>query len=116
MDKTEMDDLLRDEILVDCYDRIEQNMSWFYFAQDELAFPFEADILLKKVDGRKETKRLEVIKLTTDDSDFYEGFELKLGVEIDGYLIEIPLSNLKNVEKIGRNQEIIETWKYWYTT
>lgn len=116
MSKTEMDNLLRDEILVDCYDRIEQNMSWFYYAEEHLKFPFKADVLLEKVNGTKETKKMKILRLTTDDSNFHEGFDLKVGIDISGYLIEVPLGNLRKIEDVGRNQEIIDVWKYWHTT
>ncbi len=104
---------LHNEILVDCRDEYEQNMSWFYYAEEHIQFPFSADIRLKKSDGKEEIKRIQVEKLTTDDSDFEHNFDLKIAVDVGGYLIEIPLSKLENIEAEEETIEIIDTWKYW---
>jgi len=57
----EFEEILRDRILVDCKDLYEQNMSWYYYVQDEIDFPFKAKIELLMRDGRKILKEVEAI-------------------------------------------------------
>ena len=104
---------LYDEILVDCKDEYEQNMSWFYYVQDELEFPFEASIKLRKRNGGEIIKRVKVLDLSTDDSNFDRNFEIKVDIEFDEYIIETPMSKLEDIEANENTIEIIEIWKYW---
>lgn len=107
------DERLYDEILVDCRDEGEQNMSWFYYCQDELEFPFEANIELKKRGGGKISKKINVLNLFPDDSNFERNFELKVEIELDDYIIDIPITKLTDIKGTENTIEIIEIWKYW---
>jgi len=106
---------IHNEILVDCKDYYEQNMSWYNYVDDELQFPFTAEIELHRRNGQKELKRIEVVKLSEDSSNFEALFDLKVDIDMHEYLIEIPLMNLKNVQESERTIEMIEIWKYWRT-
>jgi len=107
------EDKLYNEILVDCKDVYEQNMSWYYYVSDELEFPFKAKIELKKRNGQKESIEVEVLDLSESSSDFEESFDLKVDVESNEYIIEIPLMNLKDVHGSKQTTEVIGIWKYW---
>ncbi len=107
------EDILYDEILVDCKDVYEQNMSWYYYVNDELEFPFKAKIELKKRTGQKELIEVEILGLSEDSSDFEESFDLKVDIELNEYIIQIPLKNLKDVNGSEKTTEIIGIWKYW---
>ncbi len=111
----EIREMLYNEVLVDCKDEGEQKMSWFYYAQDELEFPFDAEIKLKRANGKVEKKKVEILRLATDDSNFDRGFDLKVELELEGYIIEVSLSKLNNIEDLGKNDQIVEAWKYWVT-
>ncbi len=113
MRNKEYDEKLYDEILVDCRDEYEQNMSWFYYAQDEMEFPFEAQIELRKRKGGKQSRRIKVINLSNNDTNFERNFDLKVDIELDDYIIEIPLAELFDVEANENTDEIIKIWKYW---
>lgn len=104
---------LHNEILVDCKDEYDQNMSWFYFVQDEITYPFIAYIEVRKKAVGKVLKKVEVIGLSTDDSNFDKNFDLKVDVEFDEFILEIPLGKLKDIRASENTIETIETWKYW---
>ncbi len=107
------EDKLYDEILVDCKDVYEQNMSWYYYVCDELEFPFKAKTELKKRTGQKELKEVEVLGLSEDSCDFEESFDLKVDIVLNEYIIQIPLKNLKDVNGSEKTTETIGIWKYW---
>lgn len=104
---------LYNEILVDCSHEYEQNSSWFYYVQDEMDFPFEAQIELKKREGGNILKKVNVIRLSEDDTNFERNFDLKVAVELDDYIIEIPFLKLTEIKATERTIETIEIWKYW---
>ncbi len=113
MNKEKHEKKIYNDILVDCKDEYDQNMSWYYYVQDEMDFPFEAEIELKKRKGEKVLKKVNVINLSEDDTNFERGFELKVAIELDDYIIEVPLRDLVEIEATERTIETIETWKYW---
>jgi len=106
-------EILYDEILVDCKGEYEQNMSWYYFVQDELEYPFDAFIEIRKREGGKVSKKIKVVDLSTEDSNFDKNFDLKVDVEFDDFILEIPLGKLEKIEASERIVEIIEVWNYW---
>lgn len=107
------EDKLYDEILVDCKDVYEQNMSWYYYVSDELEFPFKAKIEMKKRNGQTELIEVEILDLSEDLSNFEESFDLKVDIELNEYIIEVPLMNLKDVQGSEQTIEVVEIWKYW---
>ncbi len=113
MKKEQYEELLYNEILVDCSHEYEQNMSWYYYVQDELEFPFEATINIRKRDGSKISKRIKVIDLSSDDTNFERNFNIEVAVEFDDYLLEIALEKLDEISASEKTIEIINTWKYW---
>jgi len=113
MRNDKFEDKLYDEILVDCKDDYEQNMSWFYYVQDELKFPFNAEIILKTINKGKETIKVKVVNLPAGDLNFDRNFDIKVDIELGNYLVEIPLSKLEKIEGSEEIIEIIEIWKYW---
>ena len=105
--------ILYDEILVDCKDEFEQNMSWYNHVQDVLKYPFEACVEVRKREGGKISKKIKVIDLTSDNSNFDRNFDLLVDVEFDEYILEIPLGSLEVIKASKSTIEIIEIWKYW---
>jgi hypothetical protein len=44
----EREDRIADEIVVDAYNEEERAMSWYYYAADNIAFPFKARCRMKR--------------------------------------------------------------------
>ena len=108
----DFDNKLYSEIIVDCNGEEEQNSSWYYYVQDEMEFPFEADVALKKLEGGKETKKVKVIALS-DDINVDRNFDLKVEVELGEYIVELSLAKLENIAESEVAAEIVAIWKYW---
>jgi hypothetical protein len=44
----EREERITREIVVDCYDRHERAMGWFYYLEDQLRFPFTATCIVER--------------------------------------------------------------------
>ena len=113
MTNDKYDHLLYDEILVDCKNHYEEKMSWLCHVEDVLHFPFEASIKIKKQKGGELMKKVRVLNMSAEDSNFDRNFNLCVEIEFDEYIIEAPLSKLDDVVATEKTTEIIEIWKYW---
>lgn len=113
MKKELFEEKIWNEILIDCKDDIEQNMSWFYYVQDELEFPFIAYVALKELTGREVLKRVNVVRMSSDDSNFEKNFNLTVEVEFDDCILEFPLSKLERIKASESTVNVIEIWNYW---
>lgn len=98
------------EIIVDCYDEGEQKMGWYYYMEENLQFPFEANIIIKKKNGRATEQIVEVLQLSSDE-DF--GNDMLVEVCYNDDIFDVPLLSLKNIKADGKTIEAIEDWKYW---
>ena len=102
-----------DEILMDCNGEEDEYMSWYYYVEDELEFPFRAKIVVRKDTGEKFLKEIEVLELSSDENNFHRNFDLKVDIKFDDYIIEVPLSKLKEIKSSEKITEIIDAWNYW---
>ena len=98
------------EIIVDAHNEEEQKMGWFYYMQDSLNFPFQAEVPIKKRKGEKVIQKVEVLELTSDE-DF--GSDMKVEVSYNEDIFEVPLLSLTNIVADESTVQAIEDWKYW---
>jgi hypothetical protein len=106
----EIEHRIHDEIIVDAYDDYEVKMSWYYYMEEKLNFPFHATFEIKKRDGSKEIKRVEVVELTCG-VEF--GDDMTVGVAFDDYVHSVPLLSLMDIEADEDTLEAIGDWVYW---
>ncbi len=107
------DEKIRNEVVVDCRDDYEQNMSWFYYLEEELEFPFIAYVPVKLIEqtAGQVCRKVNVIGLK--ETDFGDKFELKVETEFDRYIMEFPLAVLRDIRASDEVIEAIELWQYW---
>lgn len=98
------------EIIVDCYDEEEQKMGWYYYMEEKLHFPFEAQIILRKKNGTKTKQSVEVVQLSSDE-EF--GNDMTVEVCYDEIVLDIPLLQLLNIKADEASIQAIEDWRYW---
>lgn len=98
------------EIIVDCYDDHEVKMGWYYYMEEKLGFPFHATVDIKKRGGKKETKKVEVLELTSDE-EF--GDDMMVGVAFDEYVHSVPLLSLRDIEADEETLEAVGDWRFW---
>jgi hypothetical protein len=99
------------EAIVDAYGAEEQAMGWYYYLEDRLAFPFQAQCISERRSSPlKQGEKVEVIGMAPEDDCMHEMF-----VEIRWKKRElaVPLAQLEALEDDERTQEGIGDWHYW---
>ena len=115
MTKEEMRHKIDNEIIVDCYDDYEVNMGWYYFFEDTLEFPFEAETVVKYRNGKKQLTKIDVLGVATEEGDFAELSEISFEVspKDSDLVMEIGVSKLKKIKGSKENKEVFELWDFW---
>ena len=108
-EKAEIQHRIDYEIIVDCYDDHEVQMGWYYYMEEKLNFPFTATVKIEKRNDQKETKRVDVLKLTCKE-EF--GEDMTVGVAFDEQVHSVPLLSLKNIKADAETMEAVEDWVF----
>jgi Calcium binding len=99
------------EVVVDAYDEEERAMGWYYYLDDKLRFPFQAECIAeRKISPLSVHDKVTVTGMAPADECLHEVF-----VEIHwaGKELASPLSQLNPIEADTDTQEAIEDWHYW---
>ena len=100
-----------DEIVVDAYGEEERAMSWFYYLEEKLAFPFKARCIAPRtISPLKKGEQIEVLALSEADDCMREMLVL---VRFAGRKLGVPLSQLEPVAPKGESRQAMEDWRYW---
>jgi hypothetical protein len=96
---------------VDAYGPEEQAMSWYYYLEGKIRFPFPAKcIAAKVVSPLKKGEAVEVLRLAPEDVCSSEMLVL---IRWQSRNIAVPLSQLMAVEPDESTAEAIGDWHYW---
>jgi hypothetical protein len=100
------------EIVVDAYDASEQAMSWYYYLQDQLQFPFTATCITKRAISPLRIKdEVEAIGMPAEEECEHEMFVI-IRREKEG--LAVPLSQLKPVTATDeQTSQAVDDWHYW---
>lgn len=94
------------EVIVDCYTEEEEALGWYYYALDNLSFPFQA----MRVRAGSEGKPVEVVGMSSEA-------ECESGLFVDiawaGEIFAVPLSQIEAPEADPQTRQVIEDWHYW---
>jgi hypothetical protein len=103
---------IQDEIIVDAHDSEEQAMGWYYYLDEELAFPFTATcIAVREISPLRKGDEVEVWSIASEDTCRHEMFVM-MQWEKPG--LAVPLSQLKPISNTDRNtKEAVADWHYW---
>ncbi len=99
------------EVIVDAYDETERAMGWFYYLEDKLHFPFNAECVAKRLISplvKKEQVRVEGMAPEEECSR-----EVFVKINWQGRKLAVPLAQLKGIKVDSNTQEAIEDWHYW---
>lgn len=99
------------EIVVDAYGPEEQAMGWYYYLEDNIAFPFKARCIMGlKTSPLTAGQEVEVVKMASEDDCMRDMF-----VEIGwpGRTLAVPLRQFEPIETDEKTQGAIEDWHYW---
>lgn len=101
------------EIIVDCYDRDERAMGWYYYLQDTLQFPFTATCIAKRsVSPLRVKDEVEVIGMPPEKECESEVFVSIRWDRREG--LAVPLAQLKPISATDeQTKQAVADWHYW---
>ncbi len=104
------EDRIHNEAIVDAGPD-EQALSWYYYLENKIRFPFQAKCLSAKVvSSLKKDETVEAIRMAPDDVCAHDMLVL---VRWQGRNVAIPLSQLTAVDPDESTAEAVGDWHYW---
>ena len=99
------------EAIVDAYGSEEQAMGWYYYLDDKILFPFEAQCIReRKTSPLRVGENVQVVGMVLENDCLNEMF---VEIEWSGRTFGVPLSQLKGIEVDENTEEAISDWHYW---
>ncbi len=101
------------EVLVDCYDRDERAMGWYYYLEGCLQFPFTATCIAQRAVSPLRVKdEVEVIGMPPEGECECEVFVTMKWDRPEG--LAAPLEQLKPIAPTeAQTKEAVADWHYW---
>jgi hypothetical protein len=104
------EDRIHNEAIVDAGPE-EQALSWYYYLEDKIRFPFQAKCLAAKVvSPLRKGENVEVLRMAPDDVCEHDMLVL---VRWQGRKMAVPLAQLSCVDQDESTAEAIGDWRYW---
>jgi hypothetical protein len=106
----EREDRIHDEAIVDAGPD-EQAMSWYYYLEGKIRFPFQARcIAAKDVSPLRKGEIIEVVRMATEDACEHD---MLVQIRWRGRKMAVPLSQLTALDADESTKEAISDWHYW---
>jgi hypothetical protein len=100
-----------EEIIVDAYTEEERALSWYYYLEQELRFPFEAECVQRRaISPLRKGDKIQINSLAPEEECARE--ILVLG-PWQGRSLGVPLAQLKPVDVDKATAQAIADWHYW---
>ena len=104
------EDRIHNEAIVDASPD-EQAMSWYYYLESKISFPFQAKCLAAKVvSPLRKGETVEVVRMAPDEVCEHDMLVL---VRWQGRNMAVPLAQLTAVDPDESTAEAIGDWHYW---
>ncbi len=105
------EDRIEGEAVVDAYGPEEKAMSWYYYLEGRLSFPFRARCTASKITSPiKKGEDVEVLRMAPDEVCTTDMFVL---VRWQGRKLAVPLAQLTAIDPDESTAEGIGDWHYW---
>lgn len=102
---------IHEEIIVDAYGPEEQAMSWYYYLEDKLQFPFHAQCVASvPTSPLRKGDTIEIRKMAPEDSCTSD---MLVMTRWQNRNIAVSLSQLKTIDVVESTTQAIEDWHYW---
>jgi hypothetical protein len=102
---------IHEEIIVDAYGPEEQAMSWYYYLEDKLQFPFHAQCVASvPTSPLRKGDTVEIRKMASENSC---ASDMLVMTRWKNRNIAVPLSQLKAIDVDKSTTQAIEDWHYW---
>ncbi|HUC83710.1 MAG TPA: calcium-binding protein [Candidatus Acidoferrales bacterium] len=108
----EREDRFLEEVVVDAYGEEERAMGWYYYAADNIVFPFSVRCSAKRATSPlKIGNRVQVIGMADADDCAHE---LMVVIRWQGEKLAVPLQQLEVSPKSGKlTRQVVADWHYW---
>src|SRR5438045_2832812 len=104
------EDRIHNEAIVDAGPE-EQALSWYYYLENKLRFPFQAKCLTTKVvSPLSKGETVEVVRMAPDDVCEHDMLVL---IRWQSRTLAVPLAQLIPVDSDESTVEAIGDWHYW---
>jgi hypothetical protein len=102
---------ISEEIIVDAYGPEEQAMSWYYYLEDKIQFPFQAQCIASvPMSPLRKGDSVEIRKMAHEDNC---STDMLVMTRWNNRNIAVPLSQLKAIGVDESTTQAIEDWHYW---
>ena len=102
---------IHNEVVVDAYGAEEQAMGWYYYLEDKIRFPFQAEcVVAKVVSPLLKGETVDVQGLAPEDACSADMLVL---IRWQGRSMAVPLSQLLPIKGNKATNEAIADWHYW---
>ena len=107
----EREDRIQNEAIADAYGPEEQAMSWYYYLENKIHFPFQAKCIASKATSPlRKGDMVEVRRLAPEDACTSDMLVL---TRWQGRNLAVPLSQLTAFDPDESTNEAIGDWHYW---
>ena len=104
------EDRIQNEAIVDARPD-EQAMSWYYYLEGKISFPFQARcVVAKDVSPLRKGEATEVIRMAAEDVCEHD---MLVQIRWQGRKMAVPLSQLAAIDPDESTKEAIGDWQYW---
>jgi hypothetical protein len=105
------EDRIHNEAIVDAYGPEEQAMSWYYYLEGKLTFPFQARCVASRVTSPLKTGEIvQVRRMAPEDAC---ASDMLVRIQWQGRNLAVPLSQLTAIDPDEETAEAIGDWHYW---
>ena len=102
---------IHEEIIVDAYGPEEQAMGWYYYLEEKLRFPFQAQCVASvPTSPLRKGESVEIRKMAPEDSC---SADMLVMTPWSSRNVAVPLSQLKPIGLDESTRQAIEDWHYW---
>jgi hypothetical protein len=102
---------IHEEIIVDAYGPEEQAMSWYYYLEDKLQFPFHVQCVASvPTSPLRKGDTIEIRKMAPENSC---ASDMLVMTRWKNRNIAVPLYQLKAIDVDESTTQAIEDWHYW---
>ena len=109
----EREERIEDEVVVDAYGMEERAMGWYYYLDDNIVFPFDAECIA--IDKRSPLKIGEQVTVSrmSNEGNWEQGQDMYVEISWKNRIFSVPLAQLKPFNADDDTIEAISDWHYW---
>ena len=107
----EREDRIHNEAIVDAYGPEEQALGWYYYLDNEISFPFQAECIeTRRTSPLKQGEQVTVTGMSPEDDCEREMF---VQIEWQGREMGVPLAQLQPLDVDDETAQAVGDWHYW---